>query len=101
MNRAKSSVFDRVMNATAGSSGTSKMAAAALARFGVGKSEVATETPGEEPLRDEDGALSVDLAETMLKWHAECVGRLVELSSSNDVCVHLRASIRPCGLTEL
>ena len=34
---------------------------------------------------EEDGKLSVDLAETILKWHAEAVGRCVELSVSGDM----------------
>ncbi|KAI0030530.1 exocyst complex component Sec10 [Vararia minispora EC-137] len=91
VNRAKSSMFDRVMNqvnaATTGSSGTSAMAAAALMRFGV-STDRGQDKPGEEPLRDEDGVLSVDLAETMLKWHAEAIGRCVELSSATDVPKH-------------
>ncbi|KAG8931285.1 Exocyst complex component 5 [Tulasnella sp. 419] len=32
-----------------------------------------------------DGALSLDVAEKMLKWHAEAVGRCIELSSTSDV----------------
>lgn len=39
----------------------------------------------EEPLREEDGLLLVEVAETMLKWHAEAVGRCVELSPPGDV----------------
>ncbi|KAK4685100.1 exocyst complex component 5, partial [Tremellales sp. Uapishka_1] len=32
-----------------------------------------------------DGVLTVDMAERMLRWHAEAVGRVVELSASGDV----------------
>lgn len=32
-----------------------------------------------------DGILTVEMAERMLKWHAEAVGRVVELSQSSDV----------------
>lgn len=32
-----------------------------------------------------DGMLSAQLAERMLKWHAEAVGRIVELSPPGDV----------------
>ena len=32
-----------------------------------------------------DGVLNMEMAERMLKWHAEAVGRVVELSSSGDV----------------
>ena len=39
----------------------------------------------DDPIREEDGVLSVLVAERMLKWHAEAIGRAVELSHSNDV----------------
>ena len=39
----------------------------------------------EDPIREEDGLLSVEVAEKMLKWHAEAIGRCVELSPANDV----------------
>ena len=48
-------------------------------------SDRTTDKTGEDPIREEDGILSVEIAETMLKWHAEAIGRCVELSSSNDV----------------
>jgi exocyst complex component 5 len=75
-----------------GTSGTSSTAgsaaAAALMRFG-GLGATATpllaDKPGEEPIREEDGQLSLDVAERMLKWHAEAIGRCVELSASADV----------------
>ena len=34
---------------------------------------------------EEDGRLNVDLAETILKWHAEAIGRCVELSVGGEV----------------
>ena len=34
-----------------------------------------------------DGALGLEVAEKMLKWHAEAVGRMVELSLAGDVYV--------------
>ena len=70
-----------------GTSTTSAQAAAALMRFGgLGSStEKAPDKTGEDPIREEDGVLYVEVAETMLKWHAEAIGRCVELSSSNDV----------------
>lgn len=34
-----------------------------------------------------DGELSIETAEKMLEWHAEAVGRMVELSPASDVCV--------------
>lgn len=84
-------MFDRMMNqlnSTAGTSGPSSAAAAAfMNRFGgiTGGGDKSAEKPVEEPLREEDGLLSVEAAETMLKWHAEAIGRCVELSPSNDV----------------
>lgn len=38
-----------------------------------------------------DGALDLEVAKRMLEWHAEAVGRMVELTSTSDVCV-----LRPC-----
>jgi hypothetical protein len=34
---------------------------------------------------DGDGELKLEVAERMLKWHAEAVGRMVELSAPSDV----------------
>lgn len=34
-----------------------------------------------------DGALTMETAEKILRWHAEAVGRCVELSNSTDVYV--------------
>lgn len=61
---------------------TSAQAANAILRFGGLNAEKNTE---EEPVREEDGQLSVNVAENMLKWHAEAIGRCVELSPPNDV----------------
>ena len=80
-----------------GSSSTSAQAAAALMRFGglsASTDKNATEKSGEDPIREEDGILSVEIAETMLKWHAEAIGRCVELGSSNDVPKHTFALLR-------
>lgn len=92
----KASMFDRMMNqlnsTAAGSSGPSSTAAAAFMRFGgITGGDKNVEKPAEEQLREEDGLLSVDSAEIMLKWHAEAIGRCVELSPSNDVWVSLFA----------
>lgn len=67
-----------------GGATTSAQAATALLRFG---GIERTQDKSEEPVREEDGVLSVDIAEQMLKWHAEAIGRCVELSPSNDVYV--------------
>jgi len=94
--KAKSSMFDRMVNqisaattttTASGASTTSAQAAAALMRFGGINSDRNTDRTSEEPVREEDGVLSIFLAEKMLKWHAEAIGRCVELSPSNDVYV--------------
>ncbi|OCH92156.1 exocyst complex component Sec10 [Obba rivulosa] len=100
-----SSMFDRMVNqlsaaaattSTSGTSTTSAQAAAALIRLGglSNKAAGAQEKSGEEPVREEDGQISVDVAEKMLKWHAEAIGRCVELSSANDVPKHTFALLR-------
>ncbi|KAJ7781031.1 exocyst complex protein [Mycena metata] len=76
---------------TGGGSTTSAQAAAALMRFGGINT---TQKQDEEPVREEDGVLSVETAETMLKWHAEAIGRCVELSPSTDVAKHTFALLR-------
>lgn len=38
-------------------------------------------------LSSTDGLLSLSTAEKMLKWHAEAVGRMVDLSAPSDVSV--------------
>lgn len=55
-------------------------------RFGgMAPSERKSDQLTEDPVREEDGLLSVDVAENILKWHAEAIGRCVELTPSNDV----------------
>lgn len=91
--RGKASVFDRMVdrlgaaaaNSSTGSSTTSSQAAAAIMRFGGMMTDRVHDKTAEEPLREEDGLLSIDFAENMLRWHAEAVGRSVELSAPNDV----------------
>ncbi|KAL7418599.1 Exocyst complex component 5 [Cryptotrichosporon argae] len=39
----------------------------------------------EEKLYASDGVVTVQMAERMLRWHAEAVGRIVELSATGDV----------------
>ncbi|KAF7798338.1 hypothetical protein EIP86_009559 [Pleurotus ostreatoroseus] len=86
----KSSLFDRMVNqlstaaagtSASGTSTTSAQAAAALLRYG----GLSAREKEEEPIREEDGQLHIAVAEIMLKWHAEAVGRCVELSSASDV----------------
>lgn len=85
-------MFDRVVNqlnataaatSTSGTSTTSAAAAAAILRYGGLNTN--KEQDKEEPVREEDGQLNLNVAEIMLRWHAESVGRCVELSPSGDV----------------
>lgn len=46
-------------------------------------------TVGMDVPSEEEGKLNLDMAEKMLKWHAEAVGRCVELSVPSDLCVFL------------
>lgn len=93
-------MFDRMVNqisaaavntssniATGG--GTGAQAAAALMKFSglAANVEKKQEKANEDPIREEDGQLSLDAAERMLRWHAEAVGRCVVLTPSNDMYV--------------
>ncbi len=81
-------MFDRVVNQINASSvgtTTSAQAAAALMRFGGMAAERKPDHFTEDSVREEDGFLSVETAEKILKWHAEATGRCVELSPSGDV----------------
>ncbi|GAA5824178.1 hypothetical protein JCM3770_001192 [Rhodotorula araucariae] len=73
---ADASRLDRLMKF----SGLSHIASSA-ASGAAGDKELAPEMMYE----DGDGELSVDVAEKMLEWHAEAVGRMVELSPAGDV----------------
>ncbi|KAF9226649.1 exocyst complex component Sec10 [Gyrodon lividus] len=92
--KGKTSMFDRMVDrlgaaaantSITGTSTTSAQAAAAIMRIGGMMTDRAHERALEEPMREEDGILSADTAENMLRWHAEAVGRCVELSAQNDV----------------
>lgn len=80
-------MLDRMMNATAttGASSTSKAAAAIMRFGGITPSDRFQEKLPDEQVNDEDGILAVSVAETMLKWHAEAIGRCAELSPPNDM----------------
>lgn len=47
--------------------------------------EAPTPSTNVEVMEDNDGELSLAVAERMLRWHAEAVGRCVDLSSPSDV----------------
>ena len=74
------------MNATATSGASTSKAAAAIMRFGgiAGADRFQDKLPDEQ-VNDEDGLLAIGVAETMLKWHAEAIGRCAELSPPNDM----------------
>ncbi|KAF8631594.1 hypothetical protein AX15_002342 [Amanita polypyramis BW_CC] len=100
--KSKSSMFDRMVNqlsaaavssAPTGTS-TSAQAAAALMRFGGINTERINDRSNEEPVREEDGLLDISVAEKMLKWHAETIGRCVELSPAGDVPKNTFALLR-------
>ncbi|KAH8830390.1 exocyst complex component Sec10-domain-containing protein [Flagelloscypha sp. PMI_526] len=105
--KGKASIFDRVVNqlstaaenqlraaaatqADDGATSRSAQAAGLLMKFG----GLGAEKDKEEPLREEDGFLHLEVAEKMLKWHAEAIGRCVELSSTNDVPKHTFSLLR-------
>jgi hypothetical protein len=46
----------------------------------------------EDKVWETDGLLTLQTAERMLKWHAEAVGRVVELSPASDVYVIIARS---------
>lgn len=95
--KGKATILDRMVDrlgaaaantSTIATSTTSAQAAAAIMRFGSMMTDRAHERISEEPIREEDGLLDIDTAEKMLRWHAEAVGRCVELSAQNDVLAY-------------
>jgi exocyst complex component 5 len=52
------------------------------------------EQEGEYQPTEEDGKLKVEVAQKMLKWHAESIGRCVELSASGDLPKNVFALMR-------
>lgn len=53
-----------------------------------------TITGGADTVEERDGELSLDVAERMLRWHAEAIGRCVDLSSSSDVAKNAFALLK-------
>ncbi|EJD53474.1 exocyst complex component Sec10 [Auricularia subglabra TFB-10046 SS5] len=98
-------LFDRVVNqlganttssgisSGSGSSTTAKATAAFMKFSGMSSSSAAQTQaqqgadgkPAEDPIREADGELSIEVAEKMLKWHAEAVGRCVEFGANSEV----------------
>ncbi|KZO98067.1 exocyst complex protein [Calocera viscosa TUFC12733] len=96
-----SSVTSNVANAVQGNTTTAQAAAAFMKVTGLGTSggsqmdqKRQSDAVIEDPVREVDGRLTIGAAETMLKWHAEAVGRCVELSASGDVGKNAFALLR-------
>lgn len=95
--RGKSSggLLDRMVNqltttaaatsSVTGNATATAQAAQALMKFSGISGEKPKEKDGEYQPTEEDGRLTVEMAEKMLKWHAESIGRCVELSASGDL----------------
>jgi exocyst complex component 5 len=43
----------------------------------------------EPDFTEQDGALQLEMAKRMIKWHAEAIGRAAELTSHTEMCVKL------------
>ena len=72
------------MSVSTSSSITGAQAAAAFIKSR-SKSIGKPEKRGEEIVYEEDGQLHLGVASRILKWHAEAVGRCIELSSAYDM----------------
>ncbi|MBW0500625.1 hypothetical protein O181_040340 [Austropuccinia psidii MF-1] len=103
MNKAKpiNTIFDRMVNqlsvaaqssaSTSGSIGNTQNSGlkSLLKLSGIRANEPTCDIPGqpqtEVEISDCDGELDLNVAEKMLTWHAEAVGRMIELSTAADV----------------
>jgi hypothetical protein len=93
--RASGGLLDRMVNqltttaaatsSVTGNATATAQAAQAFMKFSGISGEKPKEKDGEYQPTEEDGRLTVDMAEKMLKWHAESIGRCVELSASGDL----------------
>ncbi|EUC67467.1 exocyst complex component Sec10, partial [Rhizoctonia solani AG-3 Rhs1AP] len=71
---------------------TRAQAAAAFMKFsGISGAQAESE---EDPIKEEDGTPSIEVAETMLKWHAEAIGRCVEIGPASEVPKHALSLLR-------
>ncbi|KAG8747424.1 Exocyst complex component 5 [Ceratobasidium sp. 414] len=62
---------------------TRAQAAAAFIKFSGINAQ--PESEGDNLIKEEDGMPSVEVAERMLKWHAEAIGRCVEMGPTSEV----------------
>ncbi|KAG8820317.1 Exocyst complex component 5 [Serendipita sp. 399] len=94
--------FDRMKNqltttaaatsaATGNATATAQAAQAFIKYSGL---TTATNKDGEYQPVEEDGKLKISVAEKMLKWHAESIGRCVELSTPGDLPKNVFALMR-------
>ncbi|GAB1523618.1 Exocyst complex component 5 [Rhizoctonia solani] len=97
-----SNLYGRLVNQLANAAATSSsnsapgstraQAAAAFMKFsGISGTPVESE---DDPVKEEDGAPSIEVAETMLKWHAEAIGRCVEIGPTSEVPKHALSLLR-------
>ena len=77
-----------------GNATATAQAAQAIMKFSGISGEKPKEKDGEDPPNEEDGRLTIDMAEKMLKWHAESIGRCVELSASSDLAKNVFALMK-------
>jgi hypothetical protein len=67
-------------------SGQKEMTRGAGSASGTATPQRAPAAPSEEEkVLESDGVLSLPVAEQILRWHAEAIGRVVELSQAGDV----------------
>jgi hypothetical protein len=72
------------VSTSSGASRTAALAASAFLKV-AGKPAAPDKEREEISLEDGDGELSLDAAQRMLKWHAEAIGRCVELGPPPEV----------------
>jgi len=77
-----------------GNATATAQAAQAFMKFSGISGEKPKEKDGEYQPTEEDGRLTIDMAEKMLKWHAESIGRCVELSASGDLLKNVFALMK-------
>lgn len=102
--RAAGGLLDRMVNqltttaaatsSVTGNATATAQAAQAFMKFSGISGEKPKERDGEYQPVEEDGRLTIDMAEKMLKWHAESIGRCVELSASGDLAKNVLALMK-------
>ncbi|PVG00485.1 exocyst complex component Sec10 [Serendipita vermifera] len=81
-------------SAITGNATATAQAAQAFIKYSGINTNTTTTKEGEYQPTEEDGKLKVDVAERMLKWHAEAIGRCVELSYPGDLPKNVFALMR-------